>query len=126
MALIKNEMTKYGVAGEYWKMGCFTFDRLKFEGAYSLMLFLNKEAESYIECKTVPLNGPEHIHRVKTILGAGSDIVHACYEDAKQHDEYFRGALDDPEYIKESENEGGDVVDKSEDKSIEDSVGEQP
>ena len=124
MALIKNEMTKYGVEGEYWKMGSFTFDRIKVEGAYTLMLYFNKGAKSYIECKTIPLYGAACFGRIRAILGAGSDIVHACYEDAKKYSEYFRDALDDADYIKEHE-EGDGTDDKSEDKPAEDTVGEQ-
>lgn len=101
MALIKKEDTRLGLQAEYWKVGVFTSDRLKQEGSYCLMLFFDKDAKEFIDTKVVCLNTEDDKERYNKIFELGEDVVHRCYEDAKENDAYFADAIDDPEYVAE-------------------------
>lgn len=122
MALIKKVMTPYGVEAGYWKVGRAVMDVLEGEGSYTIMLYIDKDAESFIDCKTISLNGLSDKTRIRSIVDGDSGLIKACYEDAKVNDKYFKDATDDPDYIEESK--GGEDVDKPEDTTVENTTSE--
>lgn len=97
MALIKNKMTDFGIEANYWKLTMMSMDRFTMEGSFSLSLFLNKEAEKFIETYTVVIYGDEALYNECFENATHKDVQTSCYEYAKKNVEYFKDAEDDPE-----------------------------
>lgn len=101
MALIKKQKTNLGIEAAYWKVGMITMDRLRQEGAYSLMLFYSPDAKDFVDCYTVSLNEMEDKTRYNEIFETFEGISYRCYEDAKKNVEFFLDAKNDTDYEKQ-------------------------
>ena len=95
MALIKEKMTQFGMVADYWKIGMISIDRDREEASYSINLYLNRDANSFIESKSVSLLGLEDKTEYRKYFGGSNytSIVNACYEHAKAKVEYFKNAI---------------------------------
>ncbi|WP_346961235.1 hypothetical protein [Clostridium sp.] len=100
MALIKEKMTQFGIPASYWKVSMVSIDRNMKEAAFSLNLYITKDAKNFIESFTISsLMGKED----KTLYeeyfenkdGKFTDIYNICYEYAKNHEEFFKDAISD-------------------------------
>lgn len=107
MALIKQvEIKKYKTTASYWKVGMFSIDTNLKETCFSFNLYMEKteEKDAFIDTYTVTdLMGLEDKTLYNKYFGdngsAYKDWQTACYEYAKEHVEFFKDAVDDPEEL---------------------------
>lgn len=107
MALIKPYMTEFGIEASYWKVTMITlnYDKERIEINFSLNLFVNSEAKKFLYShNVVDLMGGQHPEKLTFFLELSDslNIRRACYEYAKEHVDFFKDAMDDPEYIQET------------------------
>lgn len=100
MALIKEKLTRFGIPASYWKVDMITIDRRMQEASFCINLYFNKDAKDYIDTHivTVMMGNPD-----KTLfnqyfgedVNGYPDIYTTCYEFAKNHEDFFKDAIDD-------------------------------
>lgn len=106
MALIKNKLTQYGVAANYWKISRIAIDTIKKEVVFTLNLYASKENQA-IELEdytfasvlmTTEEFEPLYEKYFREDKGQTyKDIYTACYVYAKENIEFFADAEDDDE-----------------------------
>lgn len=104
MALKKIKETNLGVSISYWRVEIITIDKHRQEGSIVLNGYLDENAKEFIESKVVSLNGlmnkdgtqnKEQFEKYfKDETQEYSNIYQACYECAKEADEFFADAED--------------------------------
>lgn len=104
MALIKVKETKFGISASYWRVEtCVINNRLK-EASFVLGLYIDKSGqESFEDYFVTDLMGQEdktlYEKYFNDIGKTYKDWQTACYMYAKEHVEFFKDAVDDPEEL---------------------------
>lgn len=91
MLLIKDTLTEYGVSADIWRVGLCTFDTIRKEGSYSLMLFITMDAENFVATETISLNELIDKTRYDTIFNHPEGIIAGCINDAITNVDMFTG-----------------------------------
>lgn len=97
MALIKSELTDYGVEASYWKVSMISIDRIRGFGSFSLMLYKDKESSK--------LNPDKYFKDIVYYIdieqyqgvfeNMSTDLYSIAYNYIKLIDEYFKDAISD-------------------------------
>ena len=102
MALIKEKNTVYGIKASYWKLGSFCIDTVRKEASFIFHLYAEKGAKQYLESICIDdlvINEDKTLYN-KYFEDRGQtykDLQTACYMYVKEHIEFFKDAVDDPE-----------------------------
>lgn len=103
MAIKKEKQTVYGITANYWRVDTLSIDKVRKEGGFTLNLYTSEDAESPVDAYIVSFTGdkyaePESTERFDKYFGIGSsnytNIYQACYQCAKETEEFFKDAVD--------------------------------
>ncbi len=113
MALKKEFTTKQGFTADYWKVDMITIDKNRYEASFSLNLYASKEKaqelDTFIESRCITLYQnidnellddlsstdtirKERFNKYFDSESEYQNTYNACYECAKELDEYFTDA----------------------------------
>lgn len=103
MALIKSVDTLYGITADYWRVDTITIDKRNMEANFVLGLYMNKQAVNSLDYKVYTIadkeNRDELFDKYFSDSREYTDIYNACYQCAKEQDEFFSDAVDDAEEL---------------------------
>lgn len=101
MALIKSEMTDYGVEASYWKIDMVSIGRVDGVGSVSMKLYKDRR-QSKLHPKKFFKDKVYYIDNdmfSNIFEGMTIDLYSMIYEHIKATDEYFKDAISDNEEV---------------------------
>lgn len=103
MALIKNEMTDYGVEANYWKVAMLSIDRVNSVGSFSLMLYKDREQsknnpDKFFKDKVYYINREVYPYIFENME---TNLYLIAYNHIKTTDDYFKDAISDNEEVQQ-------------------------